>query len=475
MPSPSKIRRPQSLDRLLPLDDFTAHVASSGLVPAQVLDHARAQLTSEPASNASLRLARDLIGGGWLTAYQARKLLSGATRGFFLGGYRLLRPLGEGGMGKVFLAVRDQNQNRRVAVKVLPPQKIKAESTVLARFQREMDLSQRCLHPNLARTLSVGQEGDVYFMVMEYIPGESLYDLVKSDQAGPLRVPDAARLFLKLLAGLEAAHRAGLVHRDIKPSNIMITPEGEAKLLDMGLARALDEEGAITRDGVVLGTLDYASPEQLKDAARADERSDLYSVGCTLYFALSGSAPFEGGDIINKIFKQRMEDPEPLERRARGVPSAFAVIVRKLMNKNPAERYQSCAELRADLARWTDPERVQAILGAEAESARSFRPPPPELTEADLRLLDVDDELDESQDALSLRELGTPEPSYAPRHRQPLPPLTAAIRSPQARVHQLPTSQRKSSDDLGWLIHFAVVAALAGILAILALAIFYRF
>ena len=121
--------------------------------------------------------------------------------------------------------------------------------------------------------------------------------------------------------------------------------------------------------------LDYASPEQLRDAAKADVRSDLYSLGCTLYFALSGGAPFEGGDVINKIYKQRMEDPPPLENRARGVPAAFAAVVRKLMSKNPEERYQNSAELRADLARWTDPDRVHAILGSEAEAARSFPPP----------------------------------------------------------------------------------------------------
>ena len=212
----------------------------------------------------------------------------------------------------------------------------------------------------------------------------------------------------------------------------MITPDGDVKLLDMGLARALDDETGLTRANTVLGTLDYASPEQLRDAAKADVRSDLYSVGCTLYFALAGQAPFEGGDMINKIFKQRMEDPEPLENVARTCPAAFAAVVRKLMSKKPEERYQDCAELRGDLARWTDPARVRAILGAEADAARSFRPPPPELVEEDLRLLDRDDPA--SRDGLSLRDLGGAEPSTAPRHQAPMPPLPAIIRSvPQPR------------------------------------------
>src|SRR5260370_42325695 len=170
----------------------------------------------------------------------------------------------------------------------------------------------------------------------------------------------------------------------------MITPDGDVKLLDLGLARALDDEKGLTRPNTVLGTLDYASPEQLRDATKADLRSDLYSVGCTLYFALAGRAPFEGGDMINKIFKQRMEDPEPLERVARGVPASFAAIVRKLMAKDASDRYQQCAGLRADLARWTNPAKVRSILGAEADAARAFRPPEPELDEDDLRLLSDD-------------------------------------------------------------------------------------
>jgi serine/threonine-protein kinase len=452
---------------MLRLDDFTANVATSGLVSPDVIASVRAQVEPEPAEDASVRLARRLIEGGWLTTYQARKLLSGATRGFFLGGYRLLRPLGEGGMGKVYLAVN--SDQLRVAIKVLPPRRALEEENVLRRFRREMELSQRCSHPNLARTLSVGNEHDTHFMVMEYIPGKSLYEIVKGQSNGPMRVPDAARLFLKLLDGLEAAHHSGLVHRDIKPSNIMITPEGEVKLLDLGLARALDDDKGLTRANTVLGTVDYASPEQLRDATRADVRSDLYSVGCTLYFALAGRSPFEGGDVINKIFKQRMEDPEPLEKLARGVPAAFAAVVRKLMSKKPLERYQSCAELRADLIRWTDPGRVHAILGAETEAARSFRLPPPELGEEDLRLLDV--QLDPSRDSLSLRDLGAAEPSLAPRYQPPLPPLRALVRSTPSRESTSHTSPNRHSSDSRWLIHFGITAAIVGLLAILLIAL----
>jgi serine/threonine protein kinase len=340
----------------------------------------------------------------------------------------------------------------------------------LLRFRREMDLSRRVQHPNIARTLEVGTVDDVNYMVMEYILGDSLYHMVKGDH-GPLRVPDAARYFLKVLDGLAAAHAAGLVHRDLKPSNLMITPDGDAKILDLGLARALGEESPLTRPNVVMGTLDYASPEQLSDAARADVRSDLYSIGCTLYFTLSGRAPFEGGDVVNKIYKQKMEDPEPLERVAKGVPQAFAAIVRKLMAKNPDERYQTAAELRADLARWTDPARVRAILGAEAESARAFRPPPPELDDEDLRLLpDEADGLGSS--TFSLRDLGEAEVGHAPMYKPPPPPKPALI-VPDDDEDLAPGGPTPPSpaDDWGWLIPFMIVVGMLGLLAIILIAV----
>jgi serine/threonine-protein kinase len=449
------------------LDEFVANVARTGLVSPNDLASARSVLQNGSASDAAARLARQLVKQELLTAYQARKILAGATLGFFLGGYRILRPLGAGGMGKVFLAAHETD-GQHVAIKVLPPKKAAEETQALRRFRREMELSQRVQHPNLARTLGVGQEGDVHFMIMEYIPGESLYEAVKGEGGGPLRVPDTARFFLKVLDGLEAAHESGLIHRDIKPSNIMITPEGDARILDLGLARALGEESPLTRPNVVIGTLDYASPEQLGDAARADRRSDLYSIGCTLYFTLSGRAPFEGGDVVNKIFKQRMDDPEPLERVARGVPAAFAAIVRKLMAKDPNDRYQTAAELRIDLARWTDPEKVRAILGAEAEAARAFRPPPPVLADEDLRLLDDDGS---TPSTFSLRDLGDAEPAAAPMHKKPPKPVPALVLLPGEEPESPAPLPRRDDqrDDLRWLFHFIAIVIFLGVLAILAI------
>lgn len=458
------------------LDQFEADLVRSGLMARPDVAGARAQLDPAPAADdpeAAVRLARLLIEQGRLTRYQANKLLNGNTFGFFLGGCRVLRRLGEGGMGKVYLAERE-GDGRRVAVKVLPPQKAQEESQALARFLREVELSRRLIHPNVARLLDYGREGDVYFMVLEYVPGASLYDLVKGQGGGPLRVPDAARYFLKVLDGLQAAHAAGLVHRDIKPSNLMVTPEGDAKILDLGLARGsgVGEEGPLTRPGAVVGTLDYASPEQLQDASRADARSDLYSLGCTIYFALAGRPPFEGGDLINKIYKQRMEDADPLERVARGVPPPFAAIVRKLMAKEPADRYQDVAELRTDLARWADPRRARALLGAEAEAARAFRPPPPELDDDELRQALAT--AGPGSTVELLRDLGDAEAADAPMHRPPPPPRPAVLLNgarPPSQAMPAATRPATAPDDLGWLLRYSIIAAIVGIIAVLVISL----
>ncbi len=293
------------------LETFAANVLRSGLVAPTALDRARSSLANGADANAPLRLARLLIQSGAITPYQARKLLAGATRGFFLGGYRILRRLGEGGMGKVYLA-QPEGGGEPVAVKVLPPSKAAAEAQTLHRFRREMELSQRVLHPNLARTLDVGREGDIYYMVLEYVPGRSLYQMVRDEGGGPFRVPDAARLFLQIVAGLGAAHESGLIHRDVKPSNLMVTPESNAKILDLGLARP-------PRRGRPALTLQHRDRhprlrqllEQLGDAAgRPAERSSTRSAApCTSRWP--GGLPSRAATSSTRYSSRRWTTPSP--------------------------------------------------------------------------------------------------------------------------------------------------------------------
>jgi serine/threonine-protein kinase len=432
------------------LDDFLRDVARTGLVAPAELERARDQVPQVESADPALRLARRMVDDGLLTRYQAEKILAGVTKGFFLGDYRILRRLGTGGGGKVYLAVHEKI-GQKVAIKVLSPKKALASGDSLSRFQREMELSRRVQHANIARTIDSGIEDGAHYMVMEYVAGDSLYNIVKSEYGGPLGVADAARYFVCVLDGLSAAHNAGLVHRDIKPSNLMVTPAGDAKILDLGVARALEDANPLARGDVVVGTLDYASPEQLSDAGRADARSDLYSLGCTLYFALSGRAPFEGGDVVNKIFKHRMEHAEPLERVVKGMPAGFAAIVRKLMAKDPAARFQAADEVRAELVRWTDPAQFSAALHPSAET--------PE--DDDLRLLEH-----EAWDgsASALRDLGEGESVS--------PPWRGADRDGRPERF-LPRAGRSAAGN-PWLMPFVVIVCAIGLLAIVIVAILRR-
>jgi serine/threonine protein kinase len=204
----------------------------------------------------------------------------------------------------------------------------------------------------------VGVHQGVYYIAMEYIPGKSLYRIVADE--GPLKVPRAARLFAEIASALDHAHHQGLVHRDLKPSNVLITPNDHAKLLDLGLAIMKGELGThreiLGGQGYVVGTMDYIAPEQTQNAAQVDGRSDLYSLGCTLYYALTGQPPFPGGTPLDKIQRQRNDQPTPIPHLNADVPPAFIGLMRRLMSKKPQDRPDSAALVRDDLLKWADGE-----------------------------------------------------------------------------------------------------------------------
>ena len=304
--------------------------------------------TNFPSSRA---LAGELIRRGWLTPYQVNQLLQGRGRELLLGSYVLLERIGEGGMGAVFKA-RNWKLGSVVALKLIRKERIDNPDAV-RRFQREIRAAAQLDHPNIVRALDADEVGGTHLLVMEYVQGTDLAKLVK--KAGPLSVDQACDYCRQAALGLQHACERGLVHRDIKPQNLLLTPGGVVKILDMGLARLdrrADDEASstMTQEGAVMGTLDYIAPEQAMDSHDVDVRADLYSLGCTLYFLLTGKVPFPGGEALQKLLKHRLDEPVPVEQLRRDVPPGVASVVRKLMAKRPEDRYQTPAEAAAALA-----------------------------------------------------------------------------------------------------------------------------
>ncbi len=250
--------------------------------------------------------------------------------------YRIIRMLGRGGMGCVWLA-EHLVLGRLVALKMLRGDWLQ-KSNAMERFDREIRSTAKLHHPNIATVHDAEQIGDSHFLVMEYVEGETLEQIVSR---GPLHVTDACRIIRDAAAGLAHAHAAGLIHRDVKPANMMRTPSGEVKVLDFGLVVSSGESSLLTGQNLVMGTPDYISPEQAEDPRRADERSDIYSLGCTFYQLLTGHVPFPDRTAVQKIDAHRQLEAAVIAN----VPDSLNRIARRMMAKCPADRYQSADEI----------------------------------------------------------------------------------------------------------------------------------
>jgi formylglycine-generating enzyme required for sulfatase activity len=261
-----------------------------------------------------------------------------------LGKYQLLERVGQGSCGTVWRA-RDTQLDRVVALKV-PHPGLLTLSRNRERFEREARAAARLSHPNVVTLFGVDQAGDTSFLVMEYVEGIDLARVVK--ESGPLPIRQACHSIRQAALGLQHAHESGLVHRDIKPANLVLTAEGVVKVLDLGLVRLLrlaDEAqvASLTSLGSMMGTADYIAPEQARDARSADARADIYSLGCSLYFLLTGWVPFPGGTEMAKIIRHETEEAEPVEQLRPEVPPELAAVVRRSMARRPEERYQTAA------------------------------------------------------------------------------------------------------------------------------------
>ncbi|HVJ83685.1 MAG TPA: protein kinase, partial [Planctomycetia bacterium] len=300
--------------------------------------------------------------------------------------------LGEGGMGVIYQG-RHRVMERPVAIKVINPLLFR-EKDAIERFHREVRAAAKLSHPNIVTAFDADSAGDIHFLVMEYVDGISLAQYV--EMRGPLSVELACHFVRQAAFGLEHAHKQSMVHRDIKPHNLIVTRKGHVKILDFGLARVAgsmpipcapaprpgDDErnwtvGRMTQTSIVLGTPDYVSPEQARNAHQVDIRADLYSLGCTFYYLLTGKAPFDEGTLYERLLKHCTEEPRSIEEMRPGLPPAVPRVIRKLMAKDPADRYATPSELAAALlpyARLVQPANQGAATGKSAAMDETARP-----------------------------------------------------------------------------------------------------
>jgi WD40 repeat protein/serine/threonine protein kinase len=315
---------------------------------------ARYGLRAGQASGATpQQLAATLVKEGQLTAFQAQQLLLGRWHGFTLSNkYRLLDCIGAGGMGSVYLC-EHLRMHRQVAIKVLPATQARDPAN-LERFYREARAVAALNHPNIVRAHDIDQDNQVHYLVMEYVEGDSLQNIIKKQ--GPLDPGRAAQYIAQAAAGLQHAHEAGLVHRDIKPANLLLDRQGVVRILDLGLARFFhDSQDEITKKhdtGAILGTADYLAPEQVEDSA-VDIRADIYSLGATFYFLLAGHAPFHDKTVPQKLLCHRMRQPRPLAALRNDIPAGLAAVLDRMMAKKPEERFQQPQEIVRALLPWT--------------------------------------------------------------------------------------------------------------------------
>lgn len=342
----------------LSTDSFADLVQRSRLVSADQMQQALQELDEEGTKIDSPRaLADALIAKELLTRWQAGHLLKGKHNGFFLGSYRFLKMLGKGGMGAVYLAEHEM-MRRQCAIKVLPSKLISDSSSVLERFYLEAQAVAALDDPNIVRAYDVNKEvqgkREIHYLVMEYVDG---YDLqVTVQKKGPLGYVQVADFARQAASGLSHAHECGLIHRDIKPANLLLDSKGTVKILDLGLARFFDDrlEASLTttHNESILGTADYLSPEQALDSHNVDTRTDIYSLGCTCYFMLTGHPPFPEGSVAQRLMAHQAKSPTAIEKLRPDVPVDLVTIVEKMIAKSADDRYQTSKEVAEAFAAW---------------------------------------------------------------------------------------------------------------------------
>jgi eukaryotic-like serine/threonine-protein kinase len=343
-----------------PVDPLLAALRDSGHLSAEKVaaaERAFAECGGRPAD-----LAERLNAAAVLTRYQYKKLQVGRAADLLFGPYLILDKIGEGGMGKVYRAVQ-LRMNRMVALKVVRQQLV-ANKTVLKRYEREAAAAAKLDHPNIVKLYDAELADGRYFLAMEYVEGLDLAKLVK--QFGPLPYQEACEYIRQAALGLQHAHQQSLIHRDIKPSNLLVYGEralpgtnGKAslKILDMGLVRSILEEDAgqpdLTRDGTVVGTPDYMSPEQAKNSSTVTPQADIYSLGCTLYYLLTAKAPHPDGSPVEKLIKHQLDPFPDVRKLVPAVPVGLARVLAEMTAKRVSDRTPTADAVAIAIAPYT--------------------------------------------------------------------------------------------------------------------------
>ena len=343
--------------------EFFELLERSQLLDAEVIAKLRPQMQPHGQTEAK-RLATTLLKNQLITEYQAKQMLAGKYKGFYLARYKILELLGAGGMGRVYLS-EQLSMERLVAIKLISlPKSKKRQEQALARFKREAKAVATLRHSNIIQAFDFAEEHGMPYIVMEYIEGMDTAKIVQ--KFGPIPWQQVAEYGRQAAEGLEHAHMAGLVHRDIKPGNLLVDSKGQVKILDLGLVSAFDEKSddSLTVDQDQLGTVDYIAPEQALDSKNVDARADIYSLGATLYAIMTGRILYPDKTTTQKLLLHQTTAPEPIANFVKNVPPELAEIIGKMLAKKPEERYQSAQEVAAALKSFAEPKSPPYELSA---------------------------------------------------------------------------------------------------------------